>query len=483
MIEVARDLFHSGFLDVHGPSAISCSGVGLNIKLLALTFLFLPPACLLGQIVDVPIKTDPPTTQSPEVAQEANEHWPTIQWPSSWNTASDQPGYPLLENANHFNVHVASVESGSYAHHPQITRVGDRFVAAWSNHLSGEDGPGQKVIGAMSRDGESWQSLGVLFDSPDHVRESYENGRFLTAAPFVRVRDRTFAIAILMESVGYGKLDTPITGTPPSEVKTPEFGKLIVKAQGYLIREIKDSGKFGPIFWFGKTKPKPIEGFKSFDTFDQTPGANVSRAIAFEIFQKLTQPLSLCPWDFNRAETECIAADGSILCEPATLLGPEQTLVRYRRDLNGSMKLYVQFSRDSGASWSLATKTQIPDAPSKSRVGQLPDGTWFLIGNQVIAPHLYKRDPLTIGLSKDGVVFERVFSIRWKSPRFKVPTQQEKSDGRGWGFQYPDFEIHDGFLWVIYSVNKECVDVSRVPLKDISLFETGSNGDQAANLK
>ena len=455
----------------------------MNIKLLALTFLFLPPACLLGQIVDVPTKTDPPTTQSPEVTKQANDRWPEIQWSSTWNPAPDQPGYPLLENASHFHVHVASVKSGSYNHHPQLTRIGDQFVAAWSNHLTGEDGPGQKVIGAVSADGESWQSLGTLFDSPDHVRKSYENGRFLTAAPFVRVRDRTFAVAILTESVGYGRLDTPVTGNPPSVVKTPEFGKLIMKAHGYLIREVKDSGTFGPIFWFGETKPEPIEGFDSYDTFDQTPEVNVSRAVAFEIFEQLTQPLSLCPWDFNRAETECIAADGSILCEPATLLGPEQTLVRYLRDLKGSKKLYVQFSDDFGTSWSLATKTQIPDAPSKSRVGQLPDGTWFLIGNQVIAPHLYKRDPITIGLSKDGVVFERAHSIRWKSPQFKVPTQQKKSDGRGWGFQYPDFEIHNGFLWTIYSVNKECVDVSRIPIEDISLFQVESDGDRAANTK
>ena len=127
-------------------------------------------------------------------------------------------------------------------------------------------------------------------------------------------------------------------------------------------------------------------------------------------------------------------------------------------------------------------QTQIPDAPSKSRVGQLPDGTRFLIGNQVIAERLYQRDPLTIGLSKDGVVFERANSIRWKSPRFKVPTQQ-KNDGRGWGLQYPDFEIHDGFLWVIYSVNKECVDVSRIPIEGISLFQDESDGDRAANPK
>ena len=474
-------LLSAAFSDIRSPPPVFRSGALLKPKLHALTFLLLTPACLLGQVSNVQIETVPPTSQSPEVAKQSNDHWPEIQWSSDWNSAPDQPGYPLLENASHFNVHVASVESGSYNHHPQITRDGDRFVATWSNHLSGEDGPGQKVIGATSTDGKNWQPLGTLFDSPDHVQKSYENGRFLTAAPFVRVRDRTFAVAILTESVGYGKLDTPITGNPPSVVKTPEFGKLIMKAHGYLIREVKDAETFGPIFWFGKTKPEPIEGFDSFDTFDQTPGADVSRAVAFEIFQQLAQPLSLCPWDFNRAETECIAADGSILCEPATLRGPDKTLVRYLRDLNGSMRLYVQFSRDFGASWSLATKTQIPDAPSKSRVGQLKDGTKFLIGNQVIAQRMYKRDPLTIALSEDGVVFERAHSIRWKSPRFKVPTQQKKSDGRGWGFQYPDFEIHDGFLWVIYSVNKECVDVSRIPIEDISLDENGASEDQAAN--
>ena len=453
----------------------------MKTKLLALTILLLHPTWLIGQISSVETETPTRTqNQSPQVDTQRTKLWPEVKWPSTWNADPEQAGYPVLEHAQHFNVHVASVKSGSYNHHPQITRINDRFIALWSNHLSGEDGPGQKVIGATSLDGENWQSLGTLFDSPDQVRQSFENGRFLTAAPFVRVRDRTFAVAILTESVGYGKIDTPITGTPPSVTKTAEFGKLILKAHGYLIREVNDPNQLGPTFWFGETKPEPINGFDSFDTFDKTPDVNVSRDIAFEIFQQLTHPVTLCPWDFNRDETESVAADGTFLCEPATVIGPEQTLVRYMRDLNGSKKLYVKFSRDFGESWSPATKTVIPDAPSKSRVGQFSNGTKFLIGNQVIDQTMYKRDPLTIGLSRDGVNFEEAYSIRWKVPRFKVPTQQKKSDGRGWGFQYPDYEIYDRNLWVIYSVNKECIDVSRVPIEELLLFPNESDSNQAS---
>jgi hypothetical protein len=444
----------------------------LIAKRFALLVLFFLPILAFGQVFGQATDIEVPSqTHQQQVDPSTSGSWPEVRWPDTWNADSNQPGYPVLEQARHFNVHVATIATGSYNHHPQITRVGDRFVAVWSNHLTGEDGPGQRVIGAMSMDGENWKSIGTVFDSPDQFRKSYENGRFLTAAPFVDIKDRTFAISIFTESVGYGKLDTPITGDPPSKTKTDEFGKLILKPHGYLIREVKPSGKLGPVFWFGDNKPEPIDGFKLFRTFEQTPESNVTREAAFALFQQLTDPLKLCPWDFNRSETEVVASDGSFLCEPATLLTPNQTAVRYLRDLHGSKRMYVQFSRNFGSTWSTATQTVIPDAPSKTSIGKLSDGTRFLIGNQVFSDRMYQRDPITIALSKDGTTFKQAHSIRWKTPRFKVPTQQKKSDGRGWGFQYPDHVLHEDFLWVIYSVNKECIDVSRIPIDDISLFQ------------
>jgi hypothetical protein len=360
--------------------------------------------CLAGSIALLrQEQPNPPLAQTDRVRDTQSDRLTVVDWQADWAVTRQRPGYPLLAGVEHFNVHKVLLASGAYHHHPQIVFFQDRFFAAWSNHRSGEDGPGQKVIGAQSGDGESWSSLGTIFDSLDNVRPSSANGRSLIASAFLKVDQRLFATAIVNDSVGFGRMNTPVTGQPLSPIRTDEFPKRIRRGLGTLLREIKLDGKFGPTFWIGQTKPDSTPGFPDFQTAAELkisydlPGDLVS-----SLAQMLKHPIHLSPWDFNSSQTECIGEDGSLLCEPATIALQNQTLVRYLRDLNNSQVIYVQFSFDNGIHWTTGKPTNIPDAPSKSVVGHLPDGTYFLIGNQVFSKRGTRRDPLTIGLSKDG---------------------------------------------------------------------------------
>jgi hypothetical protein len=106
---------------------------------------------------------------------------------------------------------------------------------------------------------------------------------------------------------------------------------------------------------------------------------------------------------------------------------------------------------------------------------ELPDGTVLLIGNQTAAafdnPETvghYPRDPLTVSVSSDGGYhFARVYALRCGVQAYRTPQSVVK--GRGGGGQYPSALVHDGRLYVIYSMGKEDIAISQVALADIGL--------------
>jgi hypothetical protein len=218
---------------------------------------------------------------------------------------------------------------------------------------------------------------------------------------------------------------------------------------GRLARAVKPDGQLGPVFWLVDDPPKPLGDHPAL------PHAGDPRfaAIAKALNQRMAQPLHMPAWDFRGHTNWTTAADGHGLCEPSVYRRPDGVLVKLSRDLQHSRRIYAATSED-GASFAPAIRTSIPDAPSKSVSGTLPDGRIYLVGNQSIG-----RDPLVISLSRDGVVFDRAAAIRAGAPRVRI-----RGRAKGPGFQYPAVTIVGDALWAIYSIGKEDVAVSRVPL-------------------
>jgi len=132
-------------------------------------------------------------------------------------------------------------------------------------------------------------------------------------------------------------------------------------------------------------------------------------------------------------------------------------------------KLCNLYAQDEGQTWPTAQPTDIPDSPSLSDTTVLDDGTALLVGNQM-APELdnperrhYGRDPLTVSVSRDGYRFDRVFALRCGTQKLRVPEVR----GRGGGGQYPSAVAHGDTLYVLYSMGKEDIALSLVPLNDL----------------
>ncbi len=146
--------------------------------------------------------------------------------------------------------------------------------------------------------------------------------------------------------------------------------------------------------------------------------------------------------------------------EPTWYQRPDGTLVLLLRDDGGSHCLWLSESRNNGLSWSVPYPTNMPDAISKCCAGQLSNGTYYIIAN----PHPHgRRIPLTIALSDDGLVFSRLAVLRDEPTAPRLPGRS-----KGPGYQYPNAIERGGQLHMIYSVNKEDVEVQSVSLDELA---------------
>lgn len=133
--------------------------------------------------------------------------------------------------------------------------------------------------------------------------------------------------------------------------------------------------------------------------------------------------------------------------EPDWWILPDHPLVAVFRDNGGSGFLHRAFSTDDGHTWSPPVKTNFPDATSKISGLRLSDGRYVLVSN----PRPKKRDPLTLSVSDDGLVFTKMFYL---------------VGGRH--VDYPHLIEQDGALYIAFAGGKQSVEVMKVKLAELS---------------
>lgn len=94
--------------------------------------------------------------------------------------------------------------------------------------------------------------------------------------------------------------------------------------------------------------------------------------------------------------------------EPYWYVLPDgKTLVGLMRDNGGSKRLLRVISEDNGQTWSKAVTTNFPDATSKFFVLRTSRGYYVMVSNA----NPRRRDPLTLAISPDGIVFTHLFYL------------------------------------------------------------------------
>jgi|GEM_PF-285144 len=133
--------------------------------------------------------------------------------------------------------------------------------------------------------------------------------------------------------------------------------------------------------------------------------------------------------------------------EPYWYILPDgKSIVGLIRDNGGSKFLLRTFSRDNGRTWSSIHRTNFPDATSKFFVHRTSRGYYVMVSNA----NPRRRDPLTLAISHDGLVFTRLFWL---------------IGGRH--VDYPHIIEHDGHLLVAFSGAKQTMEVLKVSLDEL----------------
>ena len=128
------------------------------------------------------------------------------------------------------------------------------------------------------------------------------------------------------------------------------------------------------------------------------------------------------------------------------ILPDEKTIVGLIRDNGGSKFLLRTFSHDNGQTWSKIHRTNFPDATSKFFVHRTSRGYYVMVSNS----NPRRRNPLTLAISQDGVVFTKLFWL---------------IGGRH--VDYPHIIEHDGHLLIAFSGAKQTMEVMKVSLDEL----------------
>ncbi|MHB1454150.1 MAG: exo-alpha-sialidase [Saccharofermentanales bacterium] len=356
-----------------------------------------------------------------------------------------------------------------YSHHQFITFFKGRFYAMWSSGRIHEDVPGQRIMISSSADSLHWDVPYPLIDSisGEHVEvtltaggfyisegklnayagqyeydinamlpishfqtfKNHESEDFMKMFPLSVHKNTKLLVMTTEDGMGFTEpIDTGLPVVPNFAPQKLQSGRILIC--GNVMFPYSDD-RSGIRNWI-KTGiyPKNMEAA----IYDDAEGLDIVKR------EK--------GWTSHR-------------CEGSFYQMPDGTINMLLRSAaqNGISVLYCTQSVDDGETWSEPAATEFVNDSSKFHFGMLPDGRYYYIGNPVM---FSSRCPLALSVSDNGTDFSRHYIIEneYHPKRFE-------GIFKGGMYGYPHSMIHDGRMYVIYSINKESVAVSSFPVDSI----------------
>jgi hypothetical protein len=316
----------------------------------------------------------------------------------------------------------------TYLHAPMLAYWRGQFYLDYLSGPVSEHEPPCPTSYTTSRDGVEWAPPRVLFPSfalPDgtqtltHQRTSF----------YVSPDDRLLATAF------HGKPPSPNDGT----------------GVGRVVREIKEDGSLGPIYfirynrhagWSASNTPYPL--------YTASPDAGFVRACEALLADKL---MTMQWWEEDQSEDGFYRVRGKAF---SFVRRPDGALIAVAKDAQHAI------SMDDGETWTrLGFMGNMPVNSSKYWVQRTSDARYALVLN----PTSRLRHPLAVLTSDDAKHFDGLLTIHGE-----LPVQRFPGLYKNMGPQYVRGILPGngtppgGDLWLTYSVNKEDIWVSRVPV-------------------
>ena len=326
-------------------------------------------------------------------------------------------------SGQHTILYRASKTGYKFCHHPQLVVFQGRCYAMWSNGVLAEDTPGQRILMCSSSDGRKWTEPEVLAE--------HNSGQGICVATGFRVHEGQLIAYYTVTGGTNFHPDTALYARVSTDGTKWGSARRITK--GFFINP-----------------PLPLSNGHLV-----IGGEHVGdqRSVARMRMLVTDQADGLSSWQEAKINFTDLKVIG--YAEPNMFQREDGTVVSLLR--NSSSFLYAATSRDQGRSWSTPMQTNFPDSTARFALGKLPDGTIYLINNP--GPKSFVRQLLAISTSRDGQEFDRSWIIRNEPTTMRFPGKNKLD-----GWQYPHAIVWKSFLYVIYSINKEDVAVTRIPL-------------------
>ena len=355
--------------------------------------------------------------------------------------------WPKLRSDVVFLYRPGSEKDWTYSHHPAIRFFDGRFHATWSSARVDEDSIGQRVMHSAAEKFDAWSEPKVLAKPPvgPHGRElvltsagmhCHTDTLVAYYGQYERLSEEHFYAAPGHPEHLFFLADTSLwavsskdgeSWTEPVNMNCP-----IVPNLG---PERIDSGRLitcGNIMFPYTDDPSGLSGWTPAGIYPGDMGSGLRDDLEHFhwVKQQAGWPAGLCEGSFYQTE------DGTITM-----------MLR-----SGTDKLWVTHSRDDGVTWSAPVETGFTDNKTKFHFGRWPDGRFYYVGcpDPSPSPTVYDRRRLVLSLSTDGVVFDRSHILADKAYAQVCPGMH-KAGVYGYGHTM----IHDGFLYVIFSIQKE----------------------------
>ena len=343
------------------------------------------------------------------------------------------------------------VSEWSYSHHPHLTFFAGRLHAIWSNGRVNEDDAGQRVMISSSSDFYNWSTPVPLVDT----KWGKHSELVLTAAGFHQYNNKLTAYIGQYEykpehleegkrkQGDHGHQDTTLLALSADE--DMRWGGLVDLGIPIIPNHGPQKLQSGRLL---------ISGNIMFPYTDELPGLQGWRksGIYPSVVADSVVDDSESFWQIKK-----LKGWSAGLCEGSFYQLENGTIVMLLR--SGTSKLWSTLSEDNGVTWSEPEQTEFSDNNTKFHFGRLSDGRYYYVGSP---DPKGSRNPLVLSLSDDGQRFDRHYILQDKQ-------EEPKFAGlyKGGQYGYPHSIVHDGFIYVIYSICKEQISVTRVRIDSL----------------
>ena len=338
----------------------------------------------------------------------------------------------------------------TYNHAPMLAYWNNIFYLEYLSDSVGEHVPPGQTLLITSKNGCDWGKPTVIFpryNVPDGTTQEGETAvaQNLTAVMHQRIGFYTADDQRLLALGYYGVCLNPKDG--------PNDGNGI----GRVVREIFRDGSFGPIF-FIRYNHGWNEKNTDFPFFSKSKDKGFVKACT----QLLADPFQTQQWN-----------EESDRNDPLISLNDNYKALSYYHLPNGSVAglwkhALTAISNDEGKTWSVPKRAPGFVTSNAKIWGQrTSDGRYATVYN----PSDF-RWPLAISVSDDGLDYKNLLLVNGEIPAMRYGGSY-KSYGPQYvrGIQERDGKPADGKMWVTYSMNKEDIWVSSIPVPVKSVAE------------